>query len=380
MHDGQLYKWSSGRATMASVNAAIVPTADAANAPAADAAAAAVPAADLPVPSPVLCCASLHVRQIVPAAAPSTLVYLVDDLGDIYRTDLVALLERVPLGGSANADSNGDSDSAAAARCVQLVACSEGANMLALTAAGDVWAWGDNKNGECAQGAQSSAGGSASAEEAAAASAAAALAPVEHPTRITGWPSANDANANDRIVELAAGAAHVVARTQAGRVLQWGRMGAAGAGAPTTQPTPLAVPFAVCTQIAAAAGFCLAIGSNDSGSGSASAGGPLFGWGKGVAGGTDEVAAPTVVAAVHAALQRDDEAFVRVSVCAASGAAVALTNRGRVVAWSPSSPPAVVALDAAVAAAASASASSQSHAASVARVFASATHHFVTLE
>jgi hypothetical protein len=199
--------------------------------------------------------------------------------------------------------------------------------------------------------------------------------------------------ADDRIVELAAGAAHVLARTAAGRVLQWGRMGAAGAGAPTTQPTPLAMPTTVCHQIAASAGYCLAIGSNggsgsdsssnsNSSNSSNSSGGQLFGWGKGVAGGTDEVAAPTLVAAVHQALgQAQDEAFVRVSVCAASGAAVALTNRGRVIAWSPSAPPALVALDAAVdAAASSLSSSSSAQHSVVTRVFAGATHHFATLE
>lgn len=131
--NGQVYAWAVGQAT---IDAALAATAvsvaavaadggdatDADAAAAASAAAAAVVAEKLPAPQPVLCVAALHVKRLVPSAATT---YVVDDLGDVYRTDLVASLERIAL-------PDGDA-------CLQLSACGESKTLVALGASGRVY-------------------------------------------------------------------------------------------------------------------------------------------------------------------------------------------------------------------------------------------------
>jgi hypothetical protein len=142
---------------------------------------------------------------------------------------------------------------------------------------------------------------------------------------------------------------------------------AAVAAAATHVPTAVAMPGAV-VHLGAAASFALALCSD----------GRLLGWGRGAAGGTDEAPAPTVLSSVHDLV---GTGFAQVS-CAINGACLALSVDGRVVAWSPSQPPAIV--DASGAQTATALQAKSRNGVDVhidvARIYAGATRHFVTLE
>lgn len=136
-------------------------------------------------------------------------------------------------------------------------------------------------------------------------------------------------------VEVAAGGAHMVARTAAGDMLFWGRHPLTGAATHTPQRVDLPAECAPVVRLAAGAAFTLLVCED----------GRVFGWGKGAtgAGATDEAATPTPLVAVHAALGDDaaNAAITQVS-CAANGACVALAADGRVVAWAPSQAPVLV--------------------------------------